>query len=97
MKRYQPKDSDSTSLLRIARMHRGLSQRDLASESGIGQVTISHVESGRQMPHLSTQKLLSQALGYQLSDIFPPKGKRSTSKELRKLLERDLKQRRAER
>ena len=57
------------------------------------QVAISHIESGRTEPKWSTRELLADVLGYELTDVFPPSGKKSTSPELRKLLTEDLKKR----
>jgi transcriptional regulator with XRE-family HTH domain len=71
-----------------------MSQRELAEEAGVGQVTITHIENGRRdHPYSSTQRVLAMALDYEVSDIFPPPGKPSTSPELRKLLANDLKKR----
>ena len=39
-------------LLRLARMRRGLSQRQLAEAAGVPQSTVSRIESHRQQPTL---------------------------------------------
>jgi len=61
-------------------------------------VAITHIESGRTTePHQATKRVLAMTLGYEVSDIFPTKGKQSTSRELRQILARDAKRRKAKR
>ena len=97
MKRFEPGNPDSTSLLRIARMARGVTQQELAEKSDLTRVAISHIESGKTQPFRRSKRWLAEALDYEVSDIFPPEGKKSTSKELRQLLAKDLRRRKVQR
>ena len=56
--------------LRQMRLQKGWSQQDLAGESGVGQDTISGIESGRHEPRPSTLRKLAQALGVEVADFF---------------------------
>jgi transcriptional regulator with XRE-family HTH domain len=52
------------------RRRKGWSQKDLAEESGVGQDTISGIESGRHEPRPSTLRKLADALNVQVADFF---------------------------
>ena len=52
------------------RRRKGWSQKDLAEESGIGQDTISGIESGRHEPRPSTLRKLADALDVEVADFF---------------------------
>jgi transcriptional regulator with XRE-family HTH domain len=52
------------------RRRKGWSQKDLAEESGVGQDTISGIESGRHEPRPSTLRKLADALDVQVADFF---------------------------
>ena len=52
------------------RRRKGWSQKDLAEESGVGQDTISGIESGRHEPRPSTLRKLADALGVEVADFF---------------------------
>jgi transcriptional regulator with XRE-family HTH domain len=69
--------------LRVARLARRLSQRELATAARISQPALSHIETGDAEPRFSTQRRLAEALGYDVDEVFPPPGKRSPSFELR--------------
>jgi transcriptional regulator with XRE-family HTH domain len=56
--------------LKDLRRQRGWSQKDLAEESGVGQDTISGIESGRHEPRPSTLRKLADALGVEVADFF---------------------------
>jgi transcriptional regulator with XRE-family HTH domain len=56
--------------LREFRRRRGWSQKDLADESGVGQDTISGIESGRHEPRPSTLRKLADALDVEVADFF---------------------------
>lgn len=56
--------------LKEIRRQKGLSQKDLANSSGVGQDTISGIESGRHEPRPSTLRKLAEALGVQVADFF---------------------------
>jgi transcriptional regulator with XRE-family HTH domain len=72
--------------LRLAREMRGMSQRDLQKATGMTQVGISHIESGRSKnPHMLTRRAIAEALGFSPEELFPPVGSPSPSKELRAL------------
>jgi transcriptional regulator with XRE-family HTH domain len=52
------------------RRRKGWSQKDLAEESGVGQDTISGIESGRHEPRPSTLRKLADALEVEVADFF---------------------------
>ena len=56
--------------LKQLRRRRGLSQKDLAEASGVGQDTISGIESGRHEPRPSTLRKLADTLGVEVADLF---------------------------
>jgi transcriptional regulator with XRE-family HTH domain len=56
--------------LREFRRQKGWSQKDLADESGVGQDTISGIESGRHEPRPSTLRKLAEALDVEVADFF---------------------------
>ncbi len=56
--------------LRQIRLQKGWSQQDLADKAGVGQDTISSIESGRREPHPSTLRKLAAALGVQVPEFF---------------------------
>ena len=88
--RYQPgTQTSASSWLRIARISRDMSQRELADVTGLTQVAISHIESrpGKQ-PRRSTKQLLALTLGYEVDDLFPSNG-RSPHPELRRVARRE--------
>lgn len=57
--------------LKQIRLQKGWSQQDLADRAGIGQDTISGIESGRREPHPSTLRKLAIALGVQVAEFLP--------------------------
>jgi transcriptional regulator with XRE-family HTH domain len=52
------------------RRRKGWSQKDLAEKSGVGQDTISGIESGRHEPRPSTLRKLADALDVEVADFF---------------------------
>lgn len=56
--------------LREFRRRRGWSQKDLANESGVGQDTISSIETGTHEPRPSTLRKLAEALDVEVADFF---------------------------
>lgn len=54
--------SDWPEKIKRARTERGLTQRALAEKAGISHVTIARLETGDQIPHLSTLKKLVETL-----------------------------------
>jgi transcriptional regulator with XRE-family HTH domain len=56
--------------LREIRLRKGWSQQNLADESGVGQDTISGIESGRHEPRPSTLRKLAAALGVEVVEFF---------------------------
>lgn len=57
--------------IRKLRLDRGWRQSDLASESGIGQSTISMIERGLFSPTLNTIQKIAEGLGCRLEVNFP--------------------------
>jgi transcriptional regulator with XRE-family HTH domain len=56
--------------VKVIRRRKGWSQKDLAEESGVGQDTISGIESGRHEPRPSTLRKLADALDVEVADFF---------------------------
>jgi transcriptional regulator with XRE-family HTH domain len=52
------------------RLRKGLSQTDLKHISGVGQDTISGLESGKHHPRPSTLRKLAAALGVEVEDFY---------------------------
>lgn len=74
-------------MLRHARRAAGMTQRQLAQESGIPQPAIARIESGKVVPRMSTIERLVSACGYSL-ELAPRRGvgvDRSMMRELLKL------------
>lgn len=63
---------DLTLRLRELRKERGLSQRQLAIDSGVGEKTISAVESGARLDSLKVRQLMDvlEALGVSVAEFF---------------------------
>jgi putative transcriptional regulator len=58
--------------LKAARTAAGLTQAQLAQQSGLHQQTISHIECGRiRVPSWTAVCRLSQALGAEPRELFP--------------------------
>lgn len=74
-------------ILKRARRSAGMTQRELARESGIPQPAIARIESGKVVPRISTIERLINACGYSL-ELAPRRGAgvdRSLMRELLKL------------
>ena len=56
--------------VRAARLERGLSQEDLAAESGLDRTYISGLERGARNPALSTIEKVSRALEVKVSVLM---------------------------
>jgi transcriptional regulator with XRE-family HTH domain len=52
------------------RAKRGLSQRDLADESGVSREYIARIELGQHDPTLSTLEKLAKALGVKVGGLL---------------------------
>ncbi|MEP7003708.1 MAG: helix-turn-helix domain-containing protein [Chloroflexota bacterium] len=61
-------------ILRAARSHAGLTQRELAARAGVPQPTIAAIESGAQDPRFRTLERLVRASGQEL-DVLPAAGR----------------------
>jgi transcriptional regulator with XRE-family HTH domain len=62
----------------VARQARGLTQAQLAQESGIDQAEISRIEAGQSNPTLKTLSSLTYALGWEVL-LAPREGARRTA------------------
>jgi transcriptional regulator with XRE-family HTH domain len=58
---------DASALVRTARHHAGLSQREMAALAGTSQSAIAAVESGRKQPSVATLNRWLEATGQLLS------------------------------
>jgi len=77
------------SRLRELRLAAGLSGNALAQRAGVGQSTVSEIESGRTTPSFHVLRKLCRALDITLGDFFAPDrtAREPMSAELRRLLE----------
>jgi transcriptional regulator with XRE-family HTH domain len=57
--------------LRRIREEAGLSQTQLARESGVDRATINKIEQGKRSPSIATLESLSRALAVEVADFFP--------------------------
>jgi transcriptional regulator with XRE-family HTH domain len=57
--------------LRRIREEAGLSQAQLARESGVDRATINKIEQGKRSPSIATLESLARTLGVDLADFFP--------------------------
>jgi len=53
------------------RREKGLSQQELADLAGVGQDSISAIETGKHEPHPRTLRKLAEALDVEVADFFP--------------------------
>ncbi len=56
--------------VRELRRRNGLSQADLARLSGVGQDTISNLESGRHEPRPSTLRKIAAVFGVEVANLY---------------------------
>lgn len=61
--------------LRDAREAAGLSQAEVAERSGVHTVSISRFESDLRTPSISTLIKLADAIGVEVADLLPKRGK----------------------
>ena len=73
-------------MLRDARRHAALTQRELAAKAGIPQETIARIERGRADPRTGTLDRLLEACGYGL-ETMPRLGIGVDRTQIRSLLE----------
>lgn len=57
--------------LRLARVTRGISQRQLARAVGVDPTALSHIEAGRRRPEAATRRQIAEALGVEENELFP--------------------------
>lgn len=72
-------------MLRTARRRAGLSQRELASRTGVSQPTIAKIETGAADPRMKTVNRLLRACGQELIAV-PKPGAGIDRSQLRELL-----------
>src|SRR5215218_4362168 len=56
--------------VRRMRREKGLSQQELADLAGVGQDSISAIETGKHEPHPRTLRKLAEALDAEVADFF---------------------------
>ena len=78
------------SILRERRIRKGLSQRDLASETGITQTFLSLVEHGKRIPSYDVLQRIAEVLGENAAHLEQEAGSADldTIVELNRLLKR---------
>lgn len=57
--------------LKVARITRGLRQRDLAELAGVSRDTIGRLESG-ESPTLTTARAIARIIDEPVDNLFPP-------------------------
>lgn len=67
----QAKYGGSMQEVKRIRNERGWSQRQLATEAGVDQVTVNHIETGKRSPNVETLEKLARALDVEVGDFFP--------------------------
>ena len=65
---------DGEAPLTVWRAHRGLSQSELARQSGVNRIQIIDIESGRKTGSVTTLKKLATALRVDLDDLVASAG-----------------------
>lgn len=60
--------------LMVWREHRGLSQAELARQSGVNRIQIIDIEAGRKTGSAATLKKLATALQVDMEDLFDAQG-----------------------
>ncbi len=55
--------------LKVARMQKGWTMRELARQSGVSSATVCRVESGRD-PNLRDALMLAQTVGYAVEELW---------------------------
>ena len=57
--------------VRKRRVERGLTQKELSNNCGIGESTIGHIETLRKYPTMKQAKSIAQALSSTVEELFP--------------------------
>lgn len=60
--------------LKTALLKKGLTQRELAFETGIDEARVSRFVKGWEQPTEEIRKAISQFLGLSVSEVFPGQG-----------------------
>lgn len=86
---------DTGQIIAILRKRKELSQAELAKLTNITQASLSHIESGKKLPHKSTIEKICTALGIPSKLFFlltlTEKDLPDESKEKFSMIEKDLK------
>jgi predicted transcriptional regulator len=72
-------------MLRDARRHAGVTQRELARRTGVAQPTIARIESGAADPRVATLEVLLEMCGYVVESV-PRPGRGVDRTQIRELL-----------
>jgi molybdopterin molybdotransferase/putative molybdopterin biosynthesis protein len=74
--RPAPPAASAESLVRAARVERGLSQAELAEAAGLTRQAVYAIEGGRYLPNVATALRMAQVLGRPVEQLFsaPPAG-----------------------
>ncbi|MBN1672935.1 MAG: helix-turn-helix transcriptional regulator [Kiritimatiellae bacterium] len=60
---------------KIARLRRGLTQRELARRVGVSEATVTRIETGRFVPSGALRQALSEILAVAAYEIFDSTGR----------------------
>ncbi len=65
------------------RKEKGITQKELAEQTGIHRTMLSHIEMGEYMPSIPQLQALGEVLGFELDDVFTeaPKEKSASQKQ----------------
>lgn len=59
--------------IRIVRLRKGVTQKDLAEQTGIATSSLSEIETGVSEPAVSKVQAIAVALGVHVDQLLPPK------------------------
>ena len=57
-------------LIRTARKHAGLTQKELAEKSGVAKITIQQYEAGKRQPRLDQLEMLADAMKMDIGELL---------------------------
>lgn len=68
--------ADVGRLVRLARARRGVTRRQLASDSGISERYLAQIEAGQGNPSVIVLRTIAHAMDMQITDLLPTAGRR---------------------
>ena len=62
-------------IIRIARKHAGLTQKELAEKAGVAKITIQQYEAGKRQPRLEQLEMLADAMKMDIGELLSTQSK----------------------